>query len=452
MERTISMDDLPLSKTHIRTAIFTTGGKFCDGYILGVIGIALTLLGPQMELSSVWYGLIGSSALIGLFLGSFFFGWLTDKIGRKPIYLVTIALFVVLSIPQFFVTSPEQLFILRLLMGIMISAEYATGATLLSELLPKKQRGTVLACLNAMWTVGFVFSVIISYAMLSFGGEEVWRWMLASSAVPAFLLFVMRLGAPESPRWLVSKGRIDEATAVVDKFFGKHVRIDDLRLEENKKTNVKELFNRNYRTRTAFAGLFWGLHVLPYFGMMTFTPIVFTSLNMEDGFFSTLISNLFQLAGAVVGVVIMDKISRRSFAIYSFFILAISIALLAIIPNPSSFIVVGCFAIYVFAASGSGNLQTVYPSEIFPTHIRSTGVGFATMISRIGAAVGTFLLPISLDVLGINITMGILAGILLLAAFISIKWAPETRNISLVEASNVATPLYNVNLREEKAR
>lgn len=431
------MDDLPLGKTHIMAAIYTTGGKFCDGYILGVIGIALTLLGPQMELNALWYGLIGSSALIGLFLGSFLFGWLTDRIGRKPIYVTTIALFVLLSIPQFFVTSPEQLFILRLLMGFAISAEYATGGTLLSELLPKKQRGTILACLNAMWTVGFVFSVIVSYTLLSFGGEEVWRWMLVSSAIPALILLILRLGSFESPRWLVSKGRIEEAKIVIDKFFGEQVRIDDLQVEENQKTEIKELFSKNYRTRTAFAGLFWGLHVLPYFGMMTFAPVVFASLNLEDEFLSTLISNIFQLFGAVVGVLIMDKIPRRMFVIYSFVILAISIGMLVIIPNPTSFIVVGCFAVYVFVASGSGNLQTVYPSELFPTHIRSTGVGFATMISRLGAAVGTFLLPISLDTLGINLTMLILTGILLLGVVISIMWAPETRNKTLVEASNI---------------
>lgn len=431
------MDDLPLGKTHIMAAIYTTGGKFCDGYILGVIGIALTLLGPQMELNALWYGLIGSSALIGLFLGSFLFGWLTDRIGRKPIYVTTIALFVLLSIPQFFVTSPEQLFILRLLMGFAISAEYATGGTLLSESLPKKQRGTILACLNAMWTVGFVFSVIVSYTLLSFGGEEVWRWMLVSSAVPALILLVLRLSSFESPRWLVSKGRIEEAKIVIDKFFGEHVRIDDLQVEENQKTEIKTLFSKNYRTRTAFAGLFWCLHVLPYFGMMTFAPVVFASLNLEDEFLSTLISNIFQLFGAVVGVLIMDKIPRRMFVIYSFVILAISIGMLVIIPNPTSFIVVGCFAVYVFVASGSGNLQTVYPSELFPTHIRSTGVGFATMISRLGAAVGTFLLPISLDTLGINLTMLILTGILLLGVVISIMWAPETRNKTLVEASNI---------------
>ncbi|GGP09340.1 MFS transporter [Oceanobacillus neutriphilus] len=438
MSRTISMDDLPLSKFHIKVAIYTTGGKFCDGYILGVIAIALTLLGPQLELNAFWYGLIGSSALIGLFLGSFFFGWLTDKIGRKPIYLTTIALFVFISILQYFVSSPEQLFILRLLLGFAISAEYATGATLLSELIPRKQRGTILACLNAMWTVGFVFSVIVGYAMLHFGGEEIWRWILVSSAMPAFLLLMLRLGSAESPRWLMSKGRVDEARAVVDKYFGSHVRIDNLVMEENKKTEVKEIFSKKYRTRTAFAGLFWCLHVLPYFGMMTFLPVVFASLNLNDEFLGTLISNLFQLAGAVAGVVIMDKISRRSFVIYSFLILAVSIGLLVVIPNPSSFIIVGSFSIYVFAASASGNLQTVYPSEMFPTHIRSTAVGFATMISRIGAAAGTFLLPISIDALGIQITMAILTGLLLIALFISIKWAPETRNISLEKAANVS--------------
>ncbi|MDY0393653.1 MFS transporter [Virgibacillus halophilus] len=118
-------------------------------------------------------------------------------------------------------------------------------------------------------------------------------------------------------------------------------------------------------------------------------------------------------------------------------ILAVSLGLLVLIPNPTSAVIIACFSIYVFIASGSGNLQTVYPSEMFPTHVRSTAVGFATMISRIGAALGTFLLPISLDALGIQITMGILTGILLLALFISIKWAPETRNVSLEKAANV---------------
>lgn len=263
--------------------------------------------------------------------------------------------------------------------------------------------------------------------------------MLVSSAIPALILLILRLGSFESPRWLVSKGRIEEAKIVIDKFFGEQVRIDDLQVEENQKTEIKELFSKNYRTRTAFAGLFWGLHVLPYFGMMTFAPVVFASLNLEDEFLSTLISNIFQLFGAVVGVLIMDKIPRRMFVIYSFVILAISIGMLVIIPNPASFVVVGCFAVYVFVASGSGNLQTVYPSELFPTHIRSTGVGFATMISRLGAAVGTFLLPISLDTLGINLTMLILTGILLLGVVISIMWAPETRNKTLVEASNIMT-------------
>ncbi|MDY0393654.1 MFS transporter [Virgibacillus halophilus] len=175
-------------------------------------------------------------------MGSFFFGWLTDKIGRKPIYMATIALFVLISVLQYFVSTQEQLFILRLLLGFTISAEYATGATLLSELIPRKNRGTILACLNAMWTVGFVVSVVAGYTMLHFGGDEIWRWILVSSAVPAFILLILRLGSAESPRWLMSKGKVEKAKKVVDKHFGRHVRVDDLVIEERKKNGNKRDF------------------------------------------------------------------------------------------------------------------------------------------------------------------------------------------------------------------
>ncbi|MGH3146223.1 MAG: MFS transporter, partial [Rubrobacter sp.] len=184
MARAMTIDEAPLNGFHLRVAVYTTGGYFVDGYILGMIGIALALLAPQLGLGAVWSGLIGASALAGIFIGGLVFGWLTDKVGRQTMYVADLIVFVVASVLQFFVEGPLALFVLRLIMGIAIGADYAIGAALLSEFLPSRQRGRLLACQNAIWTVGFVAAYVVGYFMQDLG-PEAWRWMLASSAVPA---------------------------------------------------------------------------------------------------------------------------------------------------------------------------------------------------------------------------------------------------------------------------
>ncbi|GHI00980.1 MFS transporter [Neobacillus kokaensis] len=434
----ITLDEAPLNSFHKRVVAFTTGGMFCDGYILGMIGYAMVLLGPQMNLSPFWYGMIGSSALIGIFIGSLLCGWLTDRIGRKLAFTIDLILMLVLSISQFFVTDPTQLFIVRLLLGIAIGAEYAIGAALMAEFLPKKQRGSLLACLNAVWTLGFVVSVIVGYFMLKMGGENIWRWMLASSSIPAFIVLILRWGVPESPRWLINKGRREEAEKIVKKYIGTNVVIDDLVIEENIKTSYLELFSKKYLKRTIFCSVFWFCQITPFFAIITFAPQILKTFNLsDDGLTGTLILNLFQLAGVIFGVWIMDKVSRRYFMIISFAILIPSLFILGIVPNPGTFILILCFAVFLFVVTAAGNLEYVYPSELFPTHIRSTGVGFASAMSRTGAAVGTLLLPMGIERYGIGVTLLIGSGVLVIGFITSVLLAPETRGLSLNEASLV---------------
>ena len=98
----VKIDDLPIGRFHLKIAGLTFGAHFTDGYILGLIGIAFTLISPQMHLDAFWQGLIGASALIGLFLGSLFFGWISDKVGRQKIFLVSFVLITVASVMQFY--------------------------------------------------------------------------------------------------------------------------------------------------------------------------------------------------------------------------------------------------------------------------------------------------------------------------------------------------------------
>lgn len=431
-----SLDDVALNKFHMKLVTFVTGGLFVDGYILGSISIALAFAAPQLHLSPLWTGLIGSSALIGLFVGSAIFGWVTDIVGRRPLYVANLLVFILGSVSQFFVQSSVTLFVVRLIMGIAIGADYAIGPAYLSEFVPRRRRGGLLGSLNTVWTLGYVVSIVVSY-LLRNSGPEAWRWMLVASALPAFIVLLFRIGIPESPRWLMTKGRTEDAHQIIQKYFGNHVSFDSLLEERHTKAGYKELFSSRFRTRTAFSGLFWFCHVAPYFAIATFLPELLKSLAIKNAFSGTVGLNVLELIGSVVGLLIIDRFSRRKFVIWSFILLALPLLLLGVIPAAPVLLVMLCFAFFALVTTGTGNIEFVYPSELFPTSLRASGAGLAASVSRVGAAVGTFLLPLSMNRWGVHVTL-IIAGLIMVAGLaISMAWAPDTNQKTLVEASGL---------------
>ncbi len=434
MAKMISFDDAPFSKFHMRMVAFVTGGLFVDGYILGSISFALVLAAPELHISALWKGLIGSSALIGLFLGSAIFGWVTDRVGRRPLYVANLIVFVIGSLSQFFAASALALFIVRLIMGIAIGADYAIGPAYLSEFVPRKRRGALLGSLNTVWMLGFVVSIIVSY-ILRQSGPDAWRWMLIASALPALIVLFLRIGTPESPRWLITKGRITEAQQIVRRYFGAEVNLESLLVEQNRPSRFRELFAKNMRSRTIFSGLFWFCHVAPYFAIATFLPELLKSLKVPNAFAGTVGLNVLELVGSIIGLLIIDRFSRRKFVIWSFILLAIPLLVLGLVPAAPVIVVLLSFGFFALVTTGTGNIEFVYPPELFPTSLRASGSGLAAATSRVGAAVGTFLLPLSVAQWGTHVTL-ILAGVIMLMGLIvSVAWAPDTNNKSLVDAS-----------------
>lgn len=143
------------------------GGKLCDGWILAVIGIALPLSTTGLGISSTLEALIGSASLIGLFIGGLLFGWVTDKIGRKKMFLATLTTFLVCSVLQFVVTDPWQLFFLRVLLGLAVGADYAVAGAFVAEFNSKERRGPGLAGLLIWWYIGFTVAATLSILVIS---------------------------------------------------------------------------------------------------------------------------------------------------------------------------------------------------------------------------------------------------------------------------------------------
>ena len=433
---TISRPKERLTRFHLRVTATTFGANFSDGYALGVIGAVLPVLSTSMHLNGVWQGLLGSSALIGLFFGSVILGRVADAIGRQKLYLYNFVLITLASAAQLWAHGPWSLFVLRLLIGFGLGADYAVGPTLLAEFSPRRLRGLLLGSLTVLWTVGYVLANILgTYISLS---DTAAHLLLASGALPAALVLLLRIGTPESPSWLASRGRRAEADEIRRRYLGEEpeprAAQDAVPASQPQVTpRYTELFARGQRRNTWFGAIFYSAQVLPYFAIYTFMSTILASLHVSDANTQNTVLNLFLLLGGVVGLWPVQRMGRRPFTIWTFAVLTACLAAMAVLNNESGLVLMIPFVIYTFVMSAASNITQVYPPELFPTALRGAGVGFLNGASRVASAVGTFILPISLDQFGAGWSMAWLAGVLLLGTVVSIAWAPETKNLVTTE-------------------
>lgn len=430
------VDDAPLLRFHKRLVLFSAGGPFLDGYVLSIIGIAMVHLTPQWDLNSAQQGLLAASASIGIFLGAFLGGGLTDRFGRRALYTVDLVGVIVFSVAQFWVDDFGWLFLLRILIGMMIGADYPIATSLLTEFTPKKYRGPFIGVLTVMWFVGAAFAYLVG-DVLTRVGDQGWRWLLASAAVPAVLTVITRIGTPESPRWLAGKGRIDEANEVVAKVFGPHAVIE---IESGRRAGgVGALWNSGYLRRIVFVTAFWTAAIVPLFAVYAFGPKILAELGLDGrmaNMGSALITVLL-LVGCIVAMAAINRLGRRTLLIQSFAWSGATLLLLGLFPESPVSVILCLFATYAVFTGGAQVLQLVYPNELFPTEIRGSAVGLASSLSRVGGALGTYMVPMALDRWGVGPTMLGAAAISLAGLAVSVAFAPETRGKSLADTARI---------------
>ncbi|MCG5044588.1 MFS transporter [Enterobacteriaceae bacterium 155047] len=440
MSNTLSVEDVPLNRFHRLLTVRSGGGSFIDGYVLSIIGIAMMKVSPALGLSAFWEGLIAASALIGIFFGGFIGGALTDRLGRRLLFFVGPTLFVVCSMAQYWVQSGEMLFALRFMNGVAVGIEYPVATAFLVEFLPKKNRGPCLATLTILWFAGAAMAYLTGEAIIRFDGPEAWRITLASTAVIGILLFLVRLGTPESPRWLISKGRHAEAEAIIRRVYGPDFGLANLPVQaESKNLSFFSLLHSGYGKRMAFVTVFWTCSVIPVFAVYAFAPKVLDALHLSGGWasYGSVAITLLFVVGCVIATRLVNTLGRRKLLLHSFLWSGLALLLLGFLRDGPSAVILLMFGLYALFIGGAQVLQLVYPNEIFPTEIRAGAVGVGTSLSRVGAAVGTWLVPVSLQSIGIGSTMYIAAAITFFGLVVSWFLAPETSARSLEEASSL---------------
>ncbi|WP_308920707.1 MFS transporter [Janthinobacterium sp. J1-1] len=416
------------------------GGWILDGYVLSIIGVAIVQFSDYLQLDTFWQGMVAASAMLGTFCSGFLGGWLTDRVGRRRLFFVGPVLFIVGSIGSLWVESGIALFVLRFLVGIGVGLEYPVAGSLLTEFLPQKNRGPRLAGLTILWFIGAALSYIAGNFILAHSGADGWRWVLASSAVLGALLFLVRLGTPESPRWLVSKGRLDEADRVIKQVYGASFSVANMPAQSTeKKVSLGDLLHSGYGKRMLFVIVFWTAAVVPMFAVYSFAPVVLQALKLKGdwaAYGSVLITLLF-VVGCVVATRLIDSMGRRPLIIHSFLWSSLALLGLGAFADSGEILVLLMFGAYALFIGGAQVLELVYPNELFPTEIRAFAVGIGSSMTRVGAAVGTWLVPMSLHSIGIGNTMYVAAAVSLVGLLVSVWLAPETRGMSLEQAASL---------------
>ena len=432
-DKTLHLDDVDVTPFLKKVTIFSSGGPFLDGFVLAVIGVAMPLIQRDLELTTQWSAALGVAALVGIFLGTSIGGFVTDLVGRKKMFIIDVIAIGVCSVGCALATGPLQLFIWRFLVGIAIGADYPIATSLVAEFTPRRYRAMSMGFIALVWYLGANVAYLVGYFLLD--TPNGWRWMLASSIVACAIILAGRWNIPESPRWLSRKGRVEEARVIVHNLFGADVELEG---EEPVQTKYSKLFKPVYLKRVIFIGTIWLCQAIPMFAIYTFGPSIISAFGLDgrQAILGEVVIGTFFLIGCIPAMYLAESLGRRPLLIGCFVAMTLSLGVLGVVDPQHVAIVVVCFAIYALFSGGPGNLQWLYPNELFPTDVRASALGLAMALSRIGTVIALYVLPGFMEAYGTKSTMMAGALISLLGLVVSVFMAPETKGLPLSVTSS----------------
>jgi putative MFS transporter len=419
------LSEKPLSARQKFAITLVAFGEFIDGYDLLVMGAALILLREQFALTPQLVGLLGASTFLGAILGLLVFGDMSDRLGRRSIFIVNLFFFVVFAIGSALVTSVTWLFVMRFLVGVGVGMDIPTSTAYLAEVAPRRRRGAILgSLLNVMWILGAMSSTLIAIPLLAHFGNEAWRWMLGLAAIPALLALLGRQGLPESPRWLLAQGRTEDARKAFE-MFGVKTTPEMLKPVSRNAGSFSELFQPAYRRRLILVALVFSLNCFSGSISTIATPLVLRTVGALSPtatlWFSASVW-VVSLVAALISSVLIDRIGRRKLCYLSVIPFGVIALLLSYFGQTSpTILILGFYLLGFFTWLGIAVLVWVWASELFPTHLRGRSQGICNGFCRLAISANIFLVPIALAGFGFSLYIGILAIPMLLIAVI--VWA-----------------------------
>ncbi|ADY25925.1 major facilitator superfamily MFS_1 [Deinococcus proteolyticus MRP] len=350
-----------------------------------------------------------TATFAGMFVGAAFWGYMADRIGRRGVFLTTVALGVVFGVAGAFAPTVALLMLARFLTGFAIGGTLPVDYAMMAEFVPTSWRGRFLVYLESFWAVGTILVAGLAWFLSTqLPPEDAWRWLLGLAAVPGLIGLLARFGIPDSPRHLLLRGQGRQARAAVEQVA--HANGEPQALGEQElaqpaadvRVSPADLLRGSLGRRTVLLGLVWFGLSLGYYGIFSWLPSFLKAGGMDLGavYRTTLLLALAQLPGYALAAYLVDRIGRRA-TVSGFLALgAVGAYLFLSAGSPQS--VLATSALLSFALLGAWGAVYAYTPELFPTRLRSTGMGLMSSMARaaslISPSVGALLLTGNLSV------------------------------------------------------
>lgn len=419
------------------------------GFLFGFDTVVIS--GADKKLQALWQSsdafhgtVVMAMALWGTVAGAIFGGYPTSRLGRKKTLIWIGVFYLVSALGSALANDPVSFAVFRFLGGLGVGASTIAAPAYVSEIAPADQRGRLVA----LYQFNIVFGIMVAFVsnfLLSGTGEHSWRYMLGVEALPAlgYLLLVLRV--PRSPRWLLTRGRTEEAKQVLQLIYpdqdpGEVVKQMEDREEEGNRSS-EHIFLKKYRFPLilafliAFFNQFSGINAFLYYAPRIFEE---AGLGESTALLSSIGIGVTNLVFTLVGVALIDKVGRRQLMYAGSFgyIISLSLVAMAFYFNWEGMAVPIFLFLFIAAhAVGQGAVIWVFISEIFPNHLRGAGQSFGSSVHWVLAAVIPSLVPLLFSSIGAAPVFGFFAFMMILQLVFVHFMMPETKGKSLESLS-----------------
>ncbi len=433
----------------VKVSLVAALGGLLFGYDTAVIAGVIGYLQQRFQLSPIMTGWAASSAIWGCAFGAMTAGYLSDRFGRKRVLMITAILFIVSSIGAMIPRNLTEFLVARFIGGLGIGAASMLSPLYISEVAPSQNRGRLVS----MYQLAIVIGINLIYfvnLLIAKGGNEAWnvetgwRYMLGSGAIPAVLFLILLFIVPESPRWLVKKGRYNEALDTLEKVNGEEE--GDRVLNEIKESlgqeagTLSDLFSKRLRPALvigvvlALFSQITGINAIIYYAPEIFKQIGFAA---ESALWQTVLIGAINTLFTFVALWLIDKAGRKTLLQWG--VAGMIVCLLAVGVcfhfnlTSGPWLILFILAYIAFFASSLGPIPWVLISEIFPTRTRGIAMSFCTVVLWIGVLAVTQFTPVLLQRIGGAYTFWLFMLNAIFLLWFAWKWIPETKQRTLEE-------------------
>lgn len=454
-------------------ALIATLGGLLFGYDTGVINGALLPMSEELGLTTSTEGVVTSTLLIGAAVGAATMGRLSDGWGRRKTILLLAIMFFVGALLCVIAPGLTVLLLGRVLLGLGVGGASTVVPVFLAELAPFEIRGSLSGRNELMIVVGQLAAFVVNALIGNIFGhlDGVWRIMLAIAAIPAVFLFIGMLRVPESPRWLMSKGRYDEALEVLKTVRSEdraEAEVAEIRLlikEEHKAhaTGISSVLKNKWLLRILLVGIalavfqqLTGINSIMYYGQIV---LIDSGFERNAALIANIAPGIIAVIGAFIALWMMEKINRRTTIITGYVLTATCHFLIGIasmtIPEDSA---IRPYVILVLVVAFVGSMQTflnvatwVLLSEMFPLHMRAVGMGISVFCLWIANAALAAVFPSLIEGIGMTGSFFGFGVVNVIAVLVMWRFLPETRGISLekVEEDVTTGAIFKIHQKQD---